>query len=96
MAGVAYQWLIVGRLSLFGMTSVGGTLSRTSARLADGTRTTDLALRPTFSATNGLGFVGYTVHFGLVTYTAREAIAVADETVAVQRISVFLFLGLRL
>jgi hypothetical protein len=94
-AGGAFQLLPLGHLAINGMLTVGGTLSNAHATLSDGTRPSQLSLRPTFSSNLGLGWVGYLIHTGLIYYYNNEAIAIGDETVSVRRLALLLYLGLR-
>jgi hypothetical protein len=93
--GGAFQWLPVGRLAISGMLTFGGTLSNAHTTLADGTRASQFALRPTYSGNVGIGWVGDLVHVGLIDYYVNEAIAIGDDTVTVRRLSLLLYLGLR-
>lgn len=93
--GVAGQWLPVGHLSLTGQVSFGGTLSNAHVAFADGTRTSGLALRPTYSGYGGLGYVGYVVHAGLLWSYTNENLAIGSDDVMVKRATVMLYFGLR-
>jgi hypothetical protein len=94
--GAAGQWLPVGHLSLSGQISFGGTLSNAHVAFADGTRTSGLALRPTYSGYGGIGYVGYTVQAGLFWSYTNEALGIGSDDVTVKRGTVMLYLGLRL
>ena len=74
----------------------GGTLSNAHVAFADGTRTSGLALRPTYSGYGGIGYVGYTVHAGIFWSDTNEALAIGSDDVTVKRATVMLYLGLRL
>lgn len=93
--GAAGQWLPLSHFAINGMFTAGGTLANARTTLADGTRASQVSLKPAFSSSFGIGWVGYLIHTGFIYHWARDGIAIGDDTVTALRVSLLLYLGLR-